>query len=418
MSAALDSTEYELAMPHSAWEAAMRALFFVPQSVAVGQMRELKSPLGSRWLVDRLEIISSPPKGVSRPPTDDWIVVSLAEGEPVNAAKQLLDRCELRNSQRVAALMFSRSRREAFDAALYDEGKRRTIERLRLIGGMTLPFCQEVERFSPENSQRYSRTIGTLGHDDWRSLHQSHVILIGCGRNGSQLAWQLACLGIGKLSLVDGDHLATENLDAMPGLRVTDVGRPKARALAERLVQLRPDLAISVHEQPINEAAENLRSPAELVVSTVDDDAARLAASWLSRDILAPHLDAGSSVWRASNGHLELAGDVRMLLPYEGCVACVGGLDDFERCLYEFAAPRESLHKGEPVSWNAQRAGSLITLNGVVVSTAIQAWIDLMSGQRRGSYWTRISREAGGLFSLRGEPVGAASECPFCSASG
>jgi hypothetical protein len=172
--------------------------------------------------------------------------------------------------------------------------------------------------------------------------------------------WQeywLARAVIGKLGFdAHGDTLGPlglENLDAMPGLAVADVGQPKVLALAERLLLLRPDLRVSCFDAPVTDAcvgAALRRLPAEMIVTAVDSDTARLAASLLARETLTVHLDLGASVTRDASGQVVLAGDVRLLFPGTGCVSCVGGLADRELTFYELFAPPHTLRRGRPLA--------------------------------------------------------------------
>ncbi|MGW0084792.1 HesA/MoeB/ThiF family protein [Streptomyces sp. NPDC003393] len=60
------------------------------------------------------------------------------------------------------------------------------------------------------------------------------VLVVGAGAVGGFLAEELARIGFGPLRLVDPDTLAVENLVRHP-LGATDLGRPKAPALAEQI---------------------------------------------------------------------------------------------------------------------------------------------------------------------------------------
>jgi hypothetical protein len=122
----------------------------------------------------------------------------------------------------------------------------------------------------------------------------------------------------------------------------------------------------------------------------------------------------GRRVGRALDVHV----DIRLLLPGEGCVACVGGLDDPQRRLYDVAAPAGALTRGRRTAWHEQRAGSLITINGLTVSTAVQSWLDLCSGHLSSSYWHRLEWQRGQGIGVDQGAVRAAPECPFCAAGG
>ena len=86
---------------------------------------------------------------------------------------------------------------------------------------------------------------------------------------------------------------------------------------------------------------------------------------------------------------------------------------DPEQTLYEFAAPPGSMHRGEPVPWHAQRAGSLVHLNAVTVGVAVEAWLSILRGET-GSVWQRLTWDATGHLTWDAAAVSSDPECPFC----
>lgn len=65
-------------------------------------------------------------------------------------------------------------------------------------------------------------------------LEETHVLVLGCGSLGSQVAMRLAQCGVGRLTLTDPDSLATANV-GRHALGIHRVGEPKAVALAEEI---------------------------------------------------------------------------------------------------------------------------------------------------------------------------------------
>lgn len=63
-------------------------------------------------------------------------------------------------------------------------------------------------------------------------LAQLHASVIGVGAIGRQVALGLAAIGTGRLTLIDFDHVAPENL-AVQGFLESDLGEPKVTATAE-----------------------------------------------------------------------------------------------------------------------------------------------------------------------------------------
>jgi len=422
---------HQLVITRRAWEAALRPLLAQPGGFAVGRMRWLATEQDRRLLVEGVELIDRVPSGDRFPPLADWCVFHVSSAErDIRSARELLARLRPKASQTVAAVVVDPGGNVAqspnWDGAVYmGEGRVIGIAGLRVVGPGMLRVEREPVDDLPaaagsshdDSAVRYSRLEGAVGMPVVQRLRQAAVTLIGAGRNGSAIAFQLASLGVRTIRLVDADTLGPENLDAMPGLAVADLGRPKVTALAERLLRLRPDLSVSRFDAPLTDgrvAAALRRLPADLLVTTVDSDTPRLAASLLARETLTVHLDVGTSVTRAAPGEMLLAGDVRLLLPGSGCVWCVGGLADREATLYELSAPPKTLRRGRPLAWHQERAGSLVSLNAIAVGVAVQAWLDLLAGRLRTSCWHRLRWLPGEGIQADSGLVSAGEDCPYC----
>lgn len=82
------------------------------------------------------------------------------------------------------------------------------------------------------------------GEEAQQRLAQSHVILFGLGGVGSYVAESLARAGIGELTLVDSDTVALTNLNRQLEALHSTLGKTKAQAVAERLLDINPDLRL------------------------------------------------------------------------------------------------------------------------------------------------------------------------------
>jgi hypothetical protein len=75
-------------------------------------------------------------------------------------------------------------------------------------------------------------------------LAQLHVLVIGVGAIGRQVALQLASLGVMRMTLMDHDHVAVENL-AVQGYWPDDLGRPKVQASGALCQKIHPALDVT-----------------------------------------------------------------------------------------------------------------------------------------------------------------------------
>lgn len=84
-------------------------------------------------------------------------------------------------------------------------------------------------------------------------LSGCHVLVVGLGGVGAYAAEQLCRAGIGKMTIVDADTVNESNLNRqLPALRST-IGRPKVEVVAQRLLDINPELELTVHNEFIRD---------------------------------------------------------------------------------------------------------------------------------------------------------------------
>jgi molybdopterin/thiamine biosynthesis adenylyltransferase len=95
-------------------------------------------------------------------------------------------------------------------------------------------------------------------------LKASSAMVIGAGALGSPAATYLACAGVGRLGVVDGDWVELSNLQRQPLHFTPDIETQKAESAAQKLGVLNTE--ISVEPYPVEVDADN----AEAIVMGAD----------------------------------------------------------------------------------------------------------------------------------------------------
>jgi hypothetical protein len=228
-------------------------------------------------------------------------------------------------------------------------------------------------------------------------------------------AFQFAGLGVPRLLLCDPDSIEIHQVDAMQGVTEADLGRKKVEALAERLVLQRSDLFVQGLACSATDArvVERLRC-ANLLVTCTDSDPPRLSAALVAHHLLKIHLEIGTGVTADESGERLIAADVRIIVPGQGCIACIGALSNQEEARHELLAPPGTLRRERTQAWRDQRAGSLVTINALAVSVGVQLWLDLLGGQLRGSHWSRLRWHPGHGLEIHGGAVAGNPDCELC----
>ena len=91
---------------------------------------------------------------------------------------------------------------------------------------------------------RYARNIPALTEEECTLLLKKKVAVIGCGGLGGHLIDQLARIGVGSLRVVDGDVFEPSNLNRQLLSEVPLLGVSKAKAAADRVMRVNPDIEI------------------------------------------------------------------------------------------------------------------------------------------------------------------------------
>lgn len=133
-----------------------------------------------------------------------------------------------------------------------------------------------------DEAQRYLRQtiLPELGDAGQERLKASSILCIGTGGLGSPALLYLAAAGIGKIGLIDPDHVDLSNLHRQI-LHDTDrLGSPKLESARDRLQNINPHVEIILH--PGRFTAENaldLLSPYDALLDGSDNFPTRFAAN-------------------------------------------------------------------------------------------------------------------------------------------
>lgn len=90
------------------------------------------------------------------------------------------------------------------------------------------------------------RTELLLGEQKLDKLLSKHVLVVGLGGVGAYAAELICRAGIGAITIVDGDYIHESNINRqLPALHST-IGQQKANSLGERLLDINPNLNLTV----------------------------------------------------------------------------------------------------------------------------------------------------------------------------
>lgn len=117
-----------------------------------------------------------------------------------------------------------------------------------------------------------ARTELLLGTEKIAKLKNSHVLVVGLGGVGAYAAEMLCRAGIGKMTIVDGDNIEVSNINRQLPATLSNVGKMKADILAQRFVDINPEIEIEVINEylRVERMLEILQKPYDYVVDAID----------------------------------------------------------------------------------------------------------------------------------------------------
>ncbi|MBA3683550.1 MAG: ThiF family adenylyltransferase [Bacteroidetes bacterium] len=83
-------------------------------------------------------------------------------------------------------------------------------------------------------------------------LKNTHILIIGIGGIGNYAALSYAAMGIGTITLIDGDRVEVSNLSRQILYRDDSIGALKTKIAAEELKKVNPACKVNAHQKYIN----------------------------------------------------------------------------------------------------------------------------------------------------------------------
>jgi molybdopterin/thiamine biosynthesis adenylyltransferase len=118
---------------------------------------------------------------------------------------------------------------------------------------------------------RYVRNVGTIGLDGQAKLLRSTAAVVGLGGLGGYVAEALARMGVGRLSLIDGDAFEEHNLNRQILSSEARLGANKAEAAAMRVAAVNSALEVTAHTAMLTRKnLPQLLEGADVVVDALD----------------------------------------------------------------------------------------------------------------------------------------------------
>ena len=164
---------------------------------------------------------------------------------------------------------------------------------------------------------RFLRNYRALSVEEQQVLGESRVAVVGLGGLGGVVVEILARIGVGALTLVDGDRFEESNLNRQLMSTVENLGEPKSEAAARRINTVNPAVGLHVHSGFVDEnSVAPLLKDATLVVDCLDRISIRFALETAAKTAGKPMISAAVA---------GAAGHVTTIFPQDAGLSLIYG---------------------------------------------------------------------------------------------
>ncbi len=145
--------------------------------------------------------------------------------------------------------------------------------------------------------RRFGGMARLYGADGARRIRHSHVVVVGMGGVGSWATESLARSGVGRLTLVDLDHVSESNLNRQIQAVDASLGQAKVLAMRDRVKQFHPHCNVVCVEEFVD--ADNwpalLEQEPDAVFDACDQVAAKVTLARWAMTCPVPFVTAGAA---------------------------------------------------------------------------------------------------------------------------
>ena len=154
-----------------------------------------------------------------------------------------------------------------------------------------------------EGSRRFGGLERLYGVNGFRRIRGAHVIIVGLGGVGSWAAESLARSGVGRLTLIDMDHIAESNINRQIHSLQSTLGQAKVDAMRDRILQINPACAVMAVDEFVEPdgwatllaRAVSQNGPVSAVIDACDQGRAKLAMALWSREAELAFVSCGAA---------------------------------------------------------------------------------------------------------------------------
>jgi molybdopterin/thiamine biosynthesis adenylyltransferase len=291
----------------------------------------------------------------------------------------------------------------------------RSLGRHQLEPVVSVGSVLEINKAPPGQAPvQYDRQVRAFGAEGQLALGRLKVAIVGLGGTGSQVAQQLAHLGVSDFLLIDPETVEVTNLNRLVGARPDSVGASKVSVAARQITSINPSARCrELVADVVDAQTANVLTGVDFIFGCTDSMASRAVLNQLAYQYLVPCIDMGVAIGVSDGQVRYISGRTQMLSPGIPCLVCTDKLDA-EQVRRELMTPEQ--RKRDPyIVGEAVAQPSVISLNSTVVAAAVTMFLAAVTGVPSQA---RIVVYDGMRGSLRPAAMPPRPHCIVCSLDG
>jgi molybdopterin/thiamine biosynthesis adenylyltransferase len=195
------------------------------------------------------------------------------------------------------------------------------VNRIRVVGRRLTIYDAEID--SVEIPPFFDRQVRAFGPDVQKLLARLHVGVVGCGGTGSAVCQQLIRLGVGTLSIFDGQRFEGTNVNRVYGSLLSDDGAWKTNIVEREAASIGLGTVIKRYNGSIyqRDIARRLIEP-DVLFGCTDEEYGRSILNDVSLRYGIPLFDMGVKIV-SENGMIDtVVGRITTVQPGNACLLC------------------------------------------------------------------------------------------------
>ncbi|WP_459849030.1 HesA/MoeB/ThiF family protein [Fusibacter bizertensis] len=145
---------------------------------------------------------------------------------------------------------------------------------------------------------RYEKNFNMLSTSEQVKLKQSNVCVVGCGGLGGYIIEMLARLGVGNITVIDGDRFETSNLNRQLNANEENIGLSKALEAQKRVNLINSEISVKAIAGFVTERnVSALLEQHDVVVDALDNIEMRFVLETTCADLNIPLVYGAIAGW-------------------------------------------------------------------------------------------------------------------------